>query len=483
MTYSKTFMGVIWSSCQRFGTMVVSFISNLVLARLLSPKDFGTVGMLLFFISVANVFIDSGFGAALIQKKNTSGKDYSTIFILNLIISILLYCCLYFSAPIIAKFYDTEILTTLLRIEALVLIGNALCMVQTNILRKKMEFKRLAISNLFGNTIGTIASIIAALLGFGVWSLIIRILCVSYFTAACLWRAGEWKPSVYFDFKIIKELFGFGGYMLLSTGLNTIASNLQTLIIGKVFQQRTLGLYTQAMTLRNVAADSLQNIIGQVLFPNYASLNNNLEIKEKLNKSFYIIAYFTTSLLILLIIIGKPLIVVLFSNKWLEAVPYFQILCIGGIFYAIQDVNYYVIAAKGKSKWLSNINLIKIPVYICALFFAGSYLGIKWLLWTIVIYSFISYLVYAIVATHLIETSIKTQLINLLKSIGCALLSSGILIIFLSYIKIDNNWITLIISSIIYIFQLFIISLLFRVYPIHYILNMIKKSRCGNIKN
>lgn len=358
MSHSKTFVGIIWASCQRFGTMGVSFISNLVLARLLTPKDFGAVGMLLFFISISNVFIDSGFGSALIQKKNTTSKDYSSIFVINIAISVSLYVVLYFAAPLIAKFYNVSILSALLRVEGLVLIGNALCIVQSTILRKRLDFKRLAIANLTGNTAGTIIAIIAAYNGCGVWSLVIRVLSVSYITSACLWSVSEWNPKFEFDFGRIKNLFGFGGFMLMSTGLNSLASNLQTLIIGKLFHQRTLGLYTQAMNLRNVAADSLQGVIGQVLFPDYASMQDKKEITAKLNRSFYIISYFTSALLILLIIIGEPLILCLYTDKWEASVPFFQILCVGGIFYAIQDVNYYVIAARGKANcWLRLISV------------------------------------------------------------------------------------------------------------------------------
>lgn len=475
MARSKTFVGAIWAMCQRFGTMVVSFISNLVLARLLTPNDFGTVGMLLFFISIANVFIDSGFGAALIQKKNTTSKDYSTIFILNISISILLYILLFLAAPYVARFYDTEILAILLRVEGLVLIGNALCLIQTNILKKHMDFKRLALANLLGNTLGSVFAIISAFLGLGVWSLVIRVLCVAYITSVGLWKIADWKPSWEFDFSIAKGLFGFGGFMLLSTGLNTIASNLQTLIIGKIFQQRTLGYYTQAITLRNVAADSLQSIIGQVLFPDFASLNSDSEIENKLNKGFYVISFFTTSLLVLLLIIGKPLIEALYTEKWIGAVPYFQILCVGGIFYAIQDVNYYVIAAKGRSKFLSNINLIKIPIYVVVLYFCGVFFGIIGLLWCIVAYAFISYIIFAYVATRLLNTTVKPQIISLMKSIICAAASASILLLFTQYFPINSNWMNIMISSIIYLAILIVISITFKVYPFIYIIKMIKK--------
>lgn len=475
MSYSRTFIGIIWSSCQRFGTMGVSFICNLVLARLLSPKDFGTIGMLLFFISVANVFIDSGFGSAIIQKKNTTDKDYSTVFLLNILISVLLYILLYICAPVISEFYETEILTVLLRVEGLVLIGNALCMVQTSILRKKMNFRRLAIANLFGNTLGSIAAIVAAIMGCGVWSLVVKVVSVAYLTSLFLWKNGEWTPKLIFNINLVKELFSFGGYMLLSTSLNTIASNLQTLIIGRFFQQRILGLYTQAMTLRNVAADSLQSIIGQVIFPDFASLNNDNEIAKKLNNSFYIIAFYTTALLTLLLIIAKPLIIVLYTNKWIEVVPYFQILCIGGVFYAIQDVNYYVIAAKGRSKLLSLINIIKIPIYVGILILCGKIFGIIALIWCIVGYAFISYIVYAVVATRLISSSIRFQIGSLIKSILCSLAPTIILLILQNIIKYNNDLINIIIYIITYTVVLCLVARLFKSYPYNYVLNIIRK--------
>lgn len=475
MNKSKAFTGIIWSSFQRFGTMIVSFISNLVLARLLTPRDFGTIGMLLFFINVANVFIDGGFGSALIQKKKTTNSDYSSIFILNIAISILLYFTLFISAPSIARFYDTEILTILLRVEGLVLIGNALCMIQTSILRKNMNFKKLATANLIGNSIGSIAAICSAIVGFGIWSLVIRVLCVSYITSACLWAASDWKPSLKFEFSSVKNLFGFGSFILLSTSLSVIATNLQTLVIGKIFYQRTLGLYTQALQLRNVAADSLQNIVGQVLFPDYAKITDDLALSNKLNNSFYIISYFTIALLILLIAIAKPLIVLLYSSKWIDAVPYFQILCIGGIFYAIQDVNYHLIAAKGKSKVLFYINLLKIPPYICALYICGKYGSITYVLYCIVAYSIVSYIIFAIIATKTIKTSIYPQLINLLKSIFCATVAVLPLLALAKFISFESNLLEITAYSISYICTFCLISFILNMYPFKYVLQILSK--------
>ena len=475
MPRTKSFMGIMWSSSQRFGTMIISFISNLILVRILTPSDFGTVGMLLFFISISNVFIDSGFGAALIQKKNTTDKDYSSIFILNIIVSVILYIILSICAPLISRFYNTPTLTSLLRVEGLVLIGNALCMVQTNILKKKMDFKRLAYANLIGNFVGAILSIIAAIGGLGVWSLVVRVLCVAYISALLLWKVGDWRPSYYFNFKIVKDLFNFGGFMLLSTILNTVASNLQTLIIGKLFHQRILGIYTQSMNLRNVVADSLQSVIAQVLFPDYSSLKSDKDIELKLNKAFYIISYYTVFLLVFLYIVAFPLIDFLYSTKWIAAAPYFKILCIGGVFYAIQDINYYVIAAKGRSRLLSNINLVKMPIYIITLIMAGLYKGIEGVLWCIVLYAIISYILYGYYACKLINTSIRNQAISLIKCCLISVSSGGALFFILNCMAIESKLLFLLIAFIVYSTIFFSISMIFKVQPFYYVINMLKR--------
>ncbi|MBD5174567.1 MAG: lipopolysaccharide biosynthesis protein [Bacteroidales bacterium] len=475
MPKSKTFAGILWAGLQRFGTMLVAFVCNIILARLLTPKDFGTVGMLLLFIVIAEVFIDSGFGAALIQRKNVGSKEYSTVFFLNLGISVILYVLLFCASPFVANFYDIPILCPMLRIEGLVLFGNALCVIQTSLMRKNMEFKVLACANLIGNIGASTIAIIAAYKGLGVWSLVIRVVGIAYLTAICLWIMSNWRPILVFEKRIVKDLFSFGGYMLLSTSLNKLSANIQTIIIGKLFSQKALGLYTQALSLRNVAADSLQNVVAQVLFPDFSNARDDKEISYKLNNSFYVITYFTTALLVFLIIVGKPLIVCLYSEKWIDAVPYFKILCIGGIFYAIQDINYYLIAAKGKSKILSSVNLIKLPFFIIALYIFGKYCGTEAILWCIVANSLITYIIYAYIATKLLDISIYTQLGNLSKSIGIACLTGFVLLSFCNLYNEVTPILNLTISSFSYLTIFSLFSVIFKVYPFKYLLKILSK--------
>lgn len=422
MSKSKVFTGVIWASVQRFGTMIISFVTNIVLARLLTPDDFGTIGMLLLFLAIANTFVDSGFGSALIQKKDANQTDFSTVFFINLGLSVVVYAILFFGAPWVAGFYNVDILRPLLRVQGLILILNAFSIIQTAILRKKMDFRKLSICNLVGNIVGSIVGIGAALMGYGVWSLVIRTLVVGLVTSLLLWIIGKWKPLLIFSKQSFKELFGFGGFMLLSSLLSTFANNVQTLIIGKMFQQGTLGHYTQARQLRNIASDSISSVITQVLYPDFSNnQNDNNTLSSRLNFSILTISFLTVAIMAICIVTAKPLILLLYGEKWLDCVPYFQLLCVGGCFVSLQDVNINLIAAKGKSKTLFLCNLCKIIVF-CLLMVAGAKIGgIYGLLISMIIYALIAFLVFAALSTHYLKSTIWGQLWGIVQ---CLLLAS-----------------------------------------------------------
>lgn len=421
MSKSKVFTGVIWASAQRFGTMIISFVTNIVLARLLTPDDFGTIGMLLLFLAIANTFVDSGFGSALIQKKDANQTDFSTVFFINLGLSVVVYAILFFGAPWVARFYDVDLLRPLLRAQGLVLILHAFSIIQTALLRKKMDFRKLSICNLIGNIFGSIVGIGAALMGYGVWSLVIRTLVVGFVTSLLLWIIGKWKPLLIFSKQSFKELFGFGGFMLLSSLLSTFANNVQTLIIGKLFQQGTLGHYTQARQLRNIASDSISSVITQVLYPDFSNnQNDNKVLAARLNFSILTISFLTVAIMAICMVAAKPLILLLYGNKWLECVPYFQLLCIGGCFVSLQDVNINLVAAKGKSKVLFFCNLCKIVVF-CILMVAGAKLGgIYGLLISMIVYALVAYLVFAILSSHYLKSSLWSQLWGIIQ---CLLLA------------------------------------------------------------
>jgi len=237
----RTISGIIWSAVQRFGTMIISFISNLILARLLSPDDFGYIGMLIVFIAISDSLVNSGFDQALIQKKQPTDEDYSTVFYFNFGFSIFLYILLFVFAPAISSFYKLEKLCSMLRVMGVVTIIYALTLVQNNQLYKKLRFDKLAIINLVSITIGTTVGIVMALIGFGVWSLVAKTLVNACARSLLCWLISKWKPIKVFSLSSFKGLLKFGGLIFLSDMAETIVSQLISLIIGKTYSSKKLG--------------------------------------------------------------------------------------------------------------------------------------------------------------------------------------------------------------------------------------------------
>lgn len=472
MSNSKLFNGIIWTATQRFGTMIISFVANMVLARLLCPEDFGTIGMLMIFLNLANTIVDSGFGSALIQKKNANEQDYSTVFVINLILSTILYFVLFLCSPFIANFYGIPLLTTILRVQGLSLFINALMICQASYLRKQLDFKRLAVANLSGNIVGTIVSITMAALGCGVWSLVGRVLSVSLVTAMMLWFTNTIKIRMSFNKRSFKELFGFGGFMLLSNVLTTLSSNVQSLVIGKLFKPAELGNYTQARMLRNVGIDSVSQIICQVLYPDFSNNQNNSEIiVEKLNFSAYLISYLVGLIMGFCLILADPIIKIIYGMKWVQCIPYFQILCLGGVFVALQDVNFYVIAAKGKSKELFLVNVVKLLVYFILIIGSGRIWGMVGLLYSLVFYSILAFLVYSILAAHYLQTNVFKQYSNVFKSMIVVLPAAFIANIVFQFVGDSNLFVQLMFPGIIFIVMAIVVSHLLKIKPFIYLLN------------
>ena len=378
----KTLSGMIWSFVQRFGTMAISFVSNIVLARLLTPDDYGTIGMLMIFIAVANTFVDGGFGSALIQKKEPTQEDYSTIFWWNMFLSIVLYGLLYLGAPAVARFYNLPLLCDVLRVQGIVLIINALSIIQQNQLRKQLKFKRLATVTVISAILSAGTAIILAYIGWGVWALVAQQLMLSGFTAILLWILNKWYPSLVFSKESFKQLFGFGGFILASGLTNTLCSNLKGLLIGRFFSAATLGYYSQAFKLEQVISTSLSNVLDQVSYPVLAGLQKDPNaFKSTLKKLTLSVAFITTPIMLILVLIAEPTIVLLYSGKWLPSVYFLQVLCVAGIAACLQTISYHAVASMGQSKDLFKWTIIKRFVGIMVIVIGMIIWGINGLIW------------------------------------------------------------------------------------------------------
>lgn len=434
---TKTLSGMIWSFLQRFGTMTISFVSNIVLARLLTPDDYGTIGMLMIFIAVANTFVDGGFGSALIQKKEPTREDYSTIFWWNMFLSLVLYGVLYMSAPAVARFYDLPLLSQVLRVQGFVLILNALSIIQQNQLRKQLKFKRLASVTVASAVLSAVIAIVLAYLGWGVWALVAQQLMLSGFTAILLWVLNKWYPLLSFSKESFKQLFGFGGFMLLSSLINTIFNNINSLIIGKLFSASTMGYFSQAKKIEDATAMSVTSVVEQVTYPILSEHQNDKNKMRSILKRFNTCTFFiVTPMMLLICLFAEPIVVFLFTEKWLPAAPYLKILALHGIPMGLQGVNYNAIAAIGKSKTIFATTIIK-RITTISLMLIGVYIAdVEGLLWGMVVSSSLIILYNMILVSKYLDYRVITQIKELS---GIAFVSACSFLIVLCF----QNWATI----------------------------------------
>ena len=427
---NKTISGMMWSAVGKVGTLTINFLSNLVLARLLMPADFDCIGMLAIFLAVSNIFIQGGLGAALIQKKEPTELDYSTVFYWNLVFAILFYGLLFAIAPAVAHFYELPILQPMLRVQGIVLLIQSFAIVQITKLQKEMNFKALAIRNMAAAFAGTLIAIPMALRGYGAWSLVASAITAAIINVLLLWKMSSWRPSWEFSLTSLKQLFSFGGLMLLSSLAETLYTNLQGLIIGKRFPSGNLGYYMQAKKLEEVPVTGLSSIVNEVTFPAFASLQNDPDrLLTGVRKSTKALSFLNFPMMILLIIIAQPLITLLYGSKWDTSVPYFQILCISGLIYTINTLNSNVIKSLGKGKIFFVIQITKRVIGIGLILFGMRY-GIYGLLWATAATAYISFFINASVNRKLINYGIFRQLgdvgIFLLLAVFSGIITYGI---------------------------------------------------------
>lgn len=427
----KAISGIIWSAFQRYSTMFISFISGIILARLLTPYDYGCIGMLAIFMVLAETFIDGGFGEALIQKKDPTQKDYSTIFFWNLIMAFLMYAVLFFSAPLIARFYNIPLLCSVLRVQGIILFIYAFNIVQKNQLRKRLNFKILSIVTIITSVTTLLITIVMAYNGFGVWALVAQNIIGATIPALIFWFYMKWRPSWVFSWNSFKELFGFGFYMFLIHFLNQFGNQIQGLLIGKFYNPSTMGLYSKAFGTERLASTSISQVMTQVTFPLYAEVQDDkAELANIIKRITMTLAYVTFPLMFIFILCAKPLFVLLYSDRWIGSVPYFQVLCLSGLAFCLQSVNNHSIAAIGKSKtmfvWTFVKRIVGITLIVSGLFIYGM----RGLLIGAVLHTWFSYFVNIGLVSKYIGYKWWQQLLNiapiLLQSMIIALICYGL---------------------------------------------------------
>lgn len=437
----KAVSSMIWTAIQRYSMMLISFIADLILARLLTPYDFGCIGMLAIFMVVAETLIDGGFGSALIQRKNPTQADYSTIFFWNLGMAVVLYSILYICAPYIASFYEISLLSPILRVQGLILFVYAFNIIQLNQLKKQLQFKVLSIVHVTSNLIALGITITMAFHGLGVWSLVARHLVAAFIISLILWFYVKWRPVLVFSWKSFKELFGFGFYMFLAHLVTNISTQIQGLLIGKIYNPNTMGYYSKANSTESLASKSISQVMTQVTYPLYAQVQDNLPAMQNMVKRLTMtLSYITFPLLFVLLLVAKPIFILLYTEKWLPSVPYFQILCIAGLGTCLQAVNFQTISAIGKSKVTFVWTFVKRLVGIVLIVGGLAIWGMKGLLCGVVLNNWFAYFVNMGLVSKYIGYKWWTQLQNLLPVIIASILSAILSYLTANLVHLSLYW-------------------------------------------
>ena len=411
----KAVSGMLWTALQKYSKMFIQFVSGIILARLLTPYDYGCIGMLAIFMVLAESFIDGGFGSALIQKKRPTQEDYSTIFYWNIAMAAVLYAVIYFSAPAISRFYDIPLLCSVLRVQGIILFVYAFNIVQRNQLQKTLDFKAISIVTITTAIIALIVTIIMAYHGCGVWSLVAQMLLTAAIPAIVFWFYLKWRPSWMFSWKSFKELFSFGFFMFLTHILNQFGQQVQGLLIGKFYNPSIMGYYSKAHGTEKLASTSISQVLTQVTYPLYAEVQDDkVKLANMIRKLTMTLAYVTFPLMFILLLCAKPIFVFLYTDRWLASVPYFQVLCLAGLAYCLQSVNYQSIAAIGKSRIMFIWTLVKRICGIGLMVLGLICWGMEGLLVGVVLGTWFAYFVNIVLVSKYIGYRWWSQLLDIL---------------------------------------------------------------------
>jgi O-antigen/teichoic acid export membrane protein len=356
----RTIKGLLWSFSDLIANQGIQFIIQIILARLLLPEHFGIIGMILVFIAISNSIIDSGVSQALIREQNSDQADYSTAFYFNLLMSFVMYGILYCFAPAISSFFKEPELNLILRILSIGLIINSIGLIQRAQIIKKIDFKTQTKINICAGILSGLISIIFATLGFGVWSLIVKSLSMQFIQTVLLWVLNGWKPSLVFKYDSFKRLFGFGSKLMIANLFSNIYSNIYFILIGKFYSAAQLGYFTNASKLNDVASQSLTSALQSVTYPVLSSIQNDEErLKVGFRKIIKTITYINFPFMIGLAAIANPLVHLLFGDKWMSMVIYFQLLSFAGMLYPLNAINLNILQVKGKSDLYLLISIVK----------------------------------------------------------------------------------------------------------------------------
>jgi len=364
----KTVKGTIWSSVERFSVQFIQFAVMIVMARILTPEDYGLVGMLTIFISVSQSLVDSGFSQALIRKQDRSETDNSTVFFFNIVVGFSLYALLFLSAPLISRFYDEPILCPMMRVVSLSVVINSFVVVQRALLTVKIDFKTQAKASLTAAVFSGAVGISMAYTGFGVWSIVWFQISNLVVNMSMLWVLSHWRPTLTYSWQSFRELFGFGSKLALSGIINTLYNNIYLLVIGKVFKASDLGYYTRAHQFAEFPSSNLTIILQRVTYPVLCTIQNDDErLREVYRRFLRLSAFVIFPLMMGLAALARPFVLFFLKEQWLFAATLLQIICFSMVWYPIHAINLNLLQVKGRSDLFLKLEIWKKAIGVAIL--------------------------------------------------------------------------------------------------------------------
>ena len=451
----KTVKGVAWSGIDNVVKMGVTFVVSIVLARLLSPDDYGLIGIIAIFTAVCQALINGGFTTALIRKKEVTEDDYNTSFIVNLGMSLLLYAVIFLAAPAIAVFFHREELTDLTRVSSLSMIIGALALVQQTRLTRRIDFKTQTKVTLIASVSSGVLGIAMALMGFGVWSLVAQQLAMQALTTVLLYVYNKWMPQLRFSRDSFHDLFGFGWKMMVSSLLDTVWKELYQLVVGKFYNPATLGQYTRSKQFSQLFSSNLTGVIQRVTYPVLSSIQDDKERMVSAYRRIIKLSMFITAISMLSLgAVAEPLLYCLIGPKWHEAAVYLPLICLSGSTYPLHAINLNMLQVQGRSDLFLGLEIIKKIIALGPLFI-GAFVGIMPMLYTNLITSIIAYFLNSHYSGKFLGYSSWMQIKDFAPSYGAATVIA-LSVYFLKYLPV-TYWIVLPLQIILGIIVFFVV--------------------------
>ena len=437
--------GVLWNFIEKALMEGAQFVIGIILARLLLPSDFGLIGMLAIFVAISNVFIDGGFAKALIQKKECTDIDYSTAFVSNIVVSLLIYVILFISAPWIAVFYHEPILTDLTRVLALNYVLGSFNIVQRARLMSNVDFKSLAKIRVSSVFVGGIVGVVMAYTGFGVWSLVGQTISATLLQIIVFPFFSKWKPSFRFSQESFRNLFGFGSKLMIIGVYSAAINNISTIAIGRAFRSSQLGFYTRASQFSQLISFTVTDVLGSVTFPILSHLQDDKDhMVSVYRKVLYLTAMIIFPIMILCTLLAKPIILILLTEKWLPCVVLMQWLFLARMFTPLSSVNINILNAVRRSDLFLKLEMVKAPYTILALVITIP-IGVEAICIGNFVTSFVSFFVNAYLPGHMFGYGAWQQIKDW-RYIFLSLLIMTVLVYTFIYF-VENIWLQLFVGG------------------------------------